>query len=146
MPDLNTWQIVLAVALSSVTLAGLVAKRFGPKYRHAKTSVVAGWAQLFGTEEVRHKVTGKVLVPAQPGVGVQVAELSVAVTKLVELHATTAAHDQRLSAVEADVDTLKSAALERIASKVDSIRGWEAIQAAVMATPDPATPPADPEP
>jgi len=143
MPDLSAAQVVLGCVLTALTLAGIIAKRWGPKYRRAKAKAVAGWAQLFGTEEIRHKVTGKVLVEASPGVGVQVNDLKDAVTKLVDLHAQTEAlqaahhgHDRRITKVENDVEALQNNLVERIVGRAESAAAWRAMEAASNSTPD----------
>ena len=129
-------EIVALCTLGGIALAFL---RWGrPRLRNIWRKGGAVVATLIGTDEVRHKITGEIIQPAQPGVGVQVAELSRAVTKLVDQQAHTEALQGQVHDLDRRVTTLEEAREERLASYEDSTAAWGAIAAAHNSTPDDA--------
>lgn len=59
---------------------------------------------VLGTEEVRHPDTGRVVVPAQPGIGSRMATLEVAVTELVRNNRRLDDHERRIARLEESRD------------------------------------------
>lgn len=138
--------MTIASLVGIAALIGAIAAfvRWGlPRYRQARSTTRAVVATLVGTEEVRDPITNELIRPAQPGVGVQVSDLRMAVTKLVEQQAHTEAlqghfHDleRRTKTNEDDIAELKAAQVERIVSRAESAAAFRAIEEAVKATPD----------
>lgn len=100
-------------------------------------------ATLVGTDEVRHKVTGAVIAEAQPGVGVQLANLTTAhvqlagvVTKLVEQQEHTEALQDGQRDHERRIVVLEAASVERIVTRAESAQAWRAVEAAHNAQPE----------
>jgi hypothetical protein len=136
--------IATLVGLAAL-LAALAAffKWVRPRYRQARSTTRAVVATLVGTDEVRDPITNQLIRDAQPGVGVQVSDLRLAVTKLVEQQAHTEAlqgefHDlqRRTTVNEDDIAILKAAQIERIVNRADSAAAWRAMEAATLAQPD----------
>lgn len=152
MPDVEPF---LTIALTSIGIVGGLAGwvRWGrPRAQKAWRTVVAAFATLAGTEEVRHKITNEVIVPAQPGVGVQIANLTAAhielaevVKKLVEQQAHTEALQAGQHDHEKRIVVLEQAQVERIVTKAESAAAWRAVEAAHNAQPDHVDVDPDPE-
>lgn len=134
-----------AIALLGVALAtvGGWLKFIRPRIRRARSKVTASFDAILGREEVRDSITGQVVQPALPGIGVRMASveeaqvhLASAVATLVESQAATnkltgrVDHVEALIADHADrIGRLESAAVERITSKVESTAAWSAVEA-----------------
>lgn len=127
--NLNTLQATLAAL---ATIAGAV---FGflrwvrPKYKAVGRDFRAGRDALVGRDEIRDSITGAVLVPALPGMGVrmdtqekQLSTLTEAVSTLAKTTVQLADHEQRIKILEA-------AAVERVVTKVESAQAWRAVEA-----------------
>lgn len=131
-----------------VVVGGAVAVLFGffrwvwPRWRAFWNKVGGVSDAILGREAIVDRITGKELVPAQPGLGVRQAKqeqqmelLTVTVTKLVDqqdylqaLSRVVDGHHDRLTALE-------EAAVERVVSKVESAHMFQAMDTAMKSTP-----------
>jgi hypothetical protein len=114
-----------------------------PRWRKARAKWTMAVDSIVGREEVRDSITDEVKIPALPGIGVRMAAverhgemLAVAVQKLVDQQVHQEKLERRVDRIEADVEELKSARVERVVSKAESIAAWKAIEATAKATPD----------
>ena len=119
-------------------IAGIAAFiRWGlPKYRAARRTTRKVVATLVGTEEVRDPITNQLVRPAQPGVGVQVSDLRLAVTKLVEQQANTEALQGQVHDLDKRVSELEAARAERVVTQIESAEMWRAVANINEAEPD----------
>lgn len=144
----------LIVAGAALAVLGSWWRWGRPKAKKAWETVVKAFATLVGTDEVRSKVTGLVIAEAQPGVGVQIANLTAAhielagvVKELVQQQTAHLALEDRVDAIEerttkahnlleGRVTKLEQGAAERILSAGERIQLFRVMEEAVKATPD----------
>jgi hypothetical protein len=114
-----------------------------PFARAVKTDIVSGRDALLGRDEVLDSITGKVLAPALPGMGVRmdrnetqmaavvdaVAQIAPALTQLAESHRRLDDHETRITDNARQITDLKNAYVERIVSRADSAAAFRAIEA-----------------
>ena len=119
---------------------------------------------LFRSEAIQDSITGATIAPALPGIGVRTANLeralemlTVTVQKLTDQNAAVANLQQSVERIERHVDacdartqvattaiadlqkrtrSLEEAAIERVATRVESTAAWSAVEAAAKAQPD----------
>lgn len=122
--------MTIASLVGIVALIGAIAAfvRWGlPRYRKARSTGRKVVATLVGTEEVRDPITNQLIRPAQPGVGVQVSDLRLAVTKLVEQQAHTEALQGQFHDLDRRVTNLEEARAERFVAQAESAEMWRAV-------------------
>ena len=120
--------VTLVVGAIAIVAAIVGFFRWGlPKYRAARRTTRKVVATLVGTEEVRDPITNQLIRPAQPGVGVQVSDLRLAVTKLVEQQANTEALQGQVLDLDKRVSELEAARAERVVTQIESAEMWRAV-------------------
>jgi hypothetical protein len=162
---LEQWATFGASAVVLLAGVGAFFKWVRPAYKRGKADVISGRDALLGRDEVRDSITGKVLAPALPGMGVRmdrneeqgrrqeeqmaavvdaVAQIAPALTQLAESHRRQEAtdrllaeHGKQIHANAVAIQDLKEARLERVAGHIDSAAAWKAVEA--MAKQDPTT-------
>lgn len=140
MPDApvtgSPWVDGIFTASALALLAWGWWKRVRPWWKGLKRDLIGGRDALLGREAVTDSITGKELAPAQPGVGVRIANVESAIVTLAQLHvdindlkASRDEHGQRITKLE-------DAAVERVVGRAESAAAFQAIEAAIKATPD----------
>lgn len=146
MPDLTSINAFTGTTLTVAALLSLVVgwiRWVRPRYRNGKRTFTAVVDTLVGREAIVDPITQRELAPAIKGVGArmeateqeqkeqsrQLAVMAQAVAKIAESHVQLDQHEQRIRALE-------EAAVERVASRAESIAAWRAMEAATLATPD----------
>lgn len=145
--DRSSEIIGLALGLIALLGAGLGWIRWvRPRLRKARATLTSASDALLGREAVIDTITGDVLAPALPGVGARMAHqeqqmelLTVTVTKLVDQQVHQQKLEHRVDGLEGRVKGLEDGAIERVASKAESISAWRAVEA-VAKNHDPSTP------
>lgn len=141
LDDWSAWIITIGAVFT--VLMGFF-RWVWPRWRAFWNKIGGVSDAILGREAIVDRVTGKELVPAQPGLGVRQANqeqqmelLTVTVTKLVDqqdylqaLSRVVDGHDDRITALE-------DAAVERVVSKVESAHMFQAMDSAIKATPPP---------
>lgn len=103
----DTWAPTVAALV--VVVGALVGwfKWALPRYRRFTYKATAAVDSLVGREEIRDSITGQLLLPALPGIGVRmasteghVAKLAEAVSALAQTHHRLDDHDERLRRLE----------------------------------------------
>lgn len=114
-----------------------------PKLQRVGSEARAGLDALVGREEIRDSITGKVLVPALPGIGVrmdtnehELREQRAALTTLAEAVGKIADNQGQLTDHERRLKVLEEAHVERVVTKVESAQAWRAMEAVARSTPD----------
>jgi len=151
---------------ATVVIVGGLAAYFRwllPIYRRARADVVSGRDALLGRDEIRDSITGKVLAPALPGMGVRmdrneeqmtamvdaVAQIAPVLTQLAETHQQLDKHGELIAkALDAaaedrkairenarNIADLRAAYMERIANHIDSAAAFSAIEAVAKQPP-----------
>ena len=111
---------------------------------------VGTWVQLrdslIGREEQRDSITGRKILDELPGIGVRMdnfergqQQTQKALEHIATLIESQQQQDQRLDTVERRVDALEQAAIERVATKAESVAMWRGVEAIAKQS-DPATP------
>lgn len=115
-------------------LAGWL-KWIRPRWRAFRHRATAASDAILGREAKYDSITGELVQPALPGVGVRLADqqqqldtLTVAVSRIADYHDRLDNHDVRITALEA-------AAVERVVTRAESGLAFRAMEAAVKATP-----------
>lgn len=137
--DLEQTNALIGLGIGAATLLGIVIgwmKWVRPRIRKGVDQVTGVRDAILGREAIVDSITGKELAPALPGMGVRMAQqeavsklqqeqmtlLTDAVAKLANTHQRLDDHDRRLNALEA-------AAIERVATKAESVAAWRAVAA-----------------
>lgn len=130
------------------TFIGLAGAIFGffrwvlPRYRAVRSDIRAGRDALVGREAVVDSITGKVLAPALPGIGVRMEtneqQLSVLTEAVATLASSTARlddHDKRIEAQDLRIAALETGYGERVVTRLESTAAWRAVEAVANSTP-----------
>lgn len=140
--SVNAWTILASV---TVVAGGLLAfaRWIRPKITNAKNDVVAVRDSIVGREEVTDSITGAVLSPALPGIGVrmdsqerQMAVITEAVSKIADSHIRLEQHDAEIVTIKDRLEKLEQASVERIVTRAESAAAYRAIEAAHNANPE----------
>lgn len=99
-----------------------------PRWHKVKNDALGARDALVGREAIIDRASGRVVAEAIPGIGSRMETVEQALITLVD-------NEKRLTALETDVADLKQAAVERVATRVDSIAAWQAITEAQRADP-----------
>lgn len=124
--------------LSLFAIAAALAAFFrwaAPRYRRAKSRVVATVDTIAGREAITDSITGRELAPAIPSIGERMATHEGRLDRMVEAVAEIARNHQRIDGLETRVDALEKAQVERIAGKAESIQLFRTIETALGAEP-----------
>lgn len=114
------WTIIASVTGTLLVVVPLWVKAIRPRLRKTRATFGAVVETLVGREQIRDKATGKILVEAQPGLGVRMATIEDAVVKLSDTDVRVRALENRQAAVEQRVTTLEDARVERVVTKAES--------------------------
>lgn len=151
----DTTALIIGIGSALVILAGAYKVLWRGKGDKGSENYKPGWAKgilldlralrdaILGRDAVRDSITNEVKIPPLPGIGMRMAhqeamsleqserlaELTRALTTLVDQGRRLDEHDGRLAALE-------SAAVERVVSKAESAAAWRAMEAATLAKPD----------
>ena len=106
-----------------------------PRYRRAKSRVVATVDTIAGREAITDSITGRELAPAIPSIGERMATHEGRLDRMVEAVAEIARNHQRIDSLEVRVDALERSQVERIAGKPESIQLFRTIETALGAEP-----------
>ena len=87
-----------------------------PRYRRAKSRVVATVDTIAGREAITDSITGRELAPAIPSIGERMATHEGRLDRMVEAVAEIARNHQRIDGLETRVDALEKAQVEGIAA------------------------------
>lgn len=138
----SLWAILASLVVVVSALIAFV-KWIRPKYNRGKSDVVAIRDSMLGREEVRDSITGHVISPALPGIGVrmdsqerQMAVITEAVAKIADSHLRLEQHDSQISELNNRVSKLEQSTVERIVARAESTAAFRAIEAAQKAVPD----------
>ncbi len=139
--------------LALCTLIGVV---FGylrvirPRWRNARARVAGALDALVGRDAIVDSITDRVLAPALPGIGVRMETVERAVAHIAQLLDSQQSQDVEIAEIRAElllladrVRQLEEGAIERVATKAESISAFRAIEAVAKSTepaePDPTT-------
>lgn len=147
--DLTRTQDIVGLAIGVATLMGLVVgwlRWVRPRIRRLRAKTVMALDSLVGREAVIDTITGEEIAPALPGIGArmshqeqQVELLSVAVTKLVDQQDHQRKLEERVDSHDHRIKALEEQAIERVATKAESVAAWRAVEAVAKQT-DPVPP------
>lgn len=120
---------LLASLLAVLTAAFAFFKWVRPRLQRVVSDVRAGRDALVGRDAVHDSITGRVISPELPGIGVRMATtetqmtlLTDAVAKIADSHVLLEDHGRRIKALEAG-------SVERVAARVESTSAWRAVEA-----------------
>jgi len=135
-------------ATLALTLIGVTAALAGwwkwvrPRLRNLALEAVAMRDAILGRDPVVDSITGRVIGPALPGIGVRMAHqedqmvlLTDAVSKIADSYQRIERVESRVGKLEDDVASLKEGQLERIMAHAESASAWSAMEAAVGTQP-----------
>ena len=138
----ETAGVVTAVTVILGALV-VVIRRIRPVWKSLRRDFIAGRDALVGREEIVHPETGRVVVPAVPGIGTRMANVEEAIVAIArhqadiaDLKVNDARHDATLAKHAEDIAALKLAQVERIVSKAESTAAFQAMEAVARAQPD----------
>lgn len=100
-----------------------------PKWRSFKHDVTAGRDALVGRDAICDPISGTQLAPALPGIGKRMETIEGALVVLAEQQVTLSDHAMRLGKLE-------TAAVERIAARVETGAAYSAMEAAFRSQPE----------
>lgn len=123
MPDLSTTNAVIALILSLGALLALAAatvKRVRPRWEKIGRTWVAFRDTFLGRDAITDSITGREIEPAQPPMGVRLANVETAVARLADQHKWLENHEGRIRALEA-------ARVERVVTQAESAAMWQAV-------------------
>lgn len=100
-----------------------------PKVRRAVGRTGAALDTIAGRPPIVDNITGRELAPALPSIGERMASVEQRVDRLVEVIEGQHRQDVRLDDHEHRIEQLENAAIERIATKAESAKAWNAIAA-----------------
>lgn len=140
---------VTGLALGIIALLGAVLgwlRWVRPRWLKATGRVGAALDTIAGRPEITDNITGAVLAPALPSVGMRLGTLEESVSRLVEAEIERQQLDRRVTEAHERIDTLdkrvrglEEATIERVANKAESVAAFRAIEA-VAKNGDPITP------
>jgi cell division protein FtsB len=129
---------VLSVLLGMVALLGAAAgwlRWVRPRLSVLRAKFVQATDSLIGREEQRDSITGRVIAPALPGIGVRMENVERSIESIATLLKSQHTQDQRLDAlehrndaIEHRVQQLEDGTIERIAAKAESVAAWRAVE------------------
>lgn len=135
---LDNTQTVVAITGSGIAILAALGgwlKYIRPKLKKKTNAVWGAVETLAGRDAIVNRATGRVMVPAVPGIGIRMEnletktdELTSVVKSLAKTHAVLDNHEQR-------IQRLEEAAVERVVTKAESAAAWRAI-ASIAHEPD----------
>jgi hypothetical protein len=145
MDFLTQLDVTMKALIGALTLCGIVAGFFRwvrPGMKQVASDVRAGRDALVGRDEIKDSITGRVLVPALPGIGVRMASTENNLTELTVAVAKLADNDQRTTELEhwrAEVEQWRASVdaqtVERVVTRAESAAAWRAVEAVANGTP-----------
>lgn len=143
--DLSRTNEIVGAAIGLATLLGLVfswIRWVRPRLQRARAEAVAVRDSLVGREAIVDTITGRVISPALPGLGVRMeaVEHAQVETKQVLEHIATLIEgqqdqDRRIEDHEDRIKALEDQTVERVVTKVESAAAWRAVEAVAKTTP-----------
>jgi hypothetical protein len=147
--DLDRTNAIIGVVTGLLALAGLAAgyvKVARPRWLRLRSRAVGALDALVGRDAVHDSITGREIAPALPGIGTRMETVERAVAHIAELLDSQRSQDQEIANLRADfgrldarVSALEGGAIERVATKAESVAAFRAIEA-VAKQADPTAP------
>lgn len=145
MDPLAKIDLTMKVLIGAATLVGILVgfrRVLLPRWKSIKSDIRAGRDALVGRREQRDSITGTLIAPALPGIGVRMANNETQLERLADAVAILADNALRLTTVEHRVDEhderlnrLDAAVVERVATRVESTQAWAAVEAVAKSQP-----------
>lgn len=118
-----------------------------PRFHHASSQVVAVRDSILGRDPIVDSITGRIIEPALPGVGVRLEKLEdasltalEAIGKLADSHIRLNDHSIRIKDIEDRTSSLERGTVERIVTRSESAAAWRAVEAVANSHPDGVAP------
>lgn len=140
MDLLGNFDALTKTLIGAVTLVGVFfsfLRWVRPMVRRWGADVRAGRDALVGREAVHDSITGRVIAPALPGIGVRMDTMETQQAVLTDAVAKLANSTVRLDDLDIRVKRLEVGVVERIVTKSESAAAWRAVEAVANGTPPP---------